>query len=186
MQAYWCLWNINTCCYWFMTVSFIKYFIHYRNLKLYLLSCVDRRTFLKKAPSYSKRLGILVQSIALRWHVYWNNSIVFFCDAPSQNHFTLSLFEFWRSWDRASWYNHENNQQDALYRLIYYSKSAVRVSGDVFAPHQEHLTVFTVSGSVHLSCCRLPPGNHWTSLTQRAISKTSKHTARYRRDNKTR
>jgi len=55
----------------------------------------------------------------------------------------------------ASWYNYENNQQDALYRLIHYSKSALHVSGDVFAHHQEHLTVFTVSGSVHPSCCRL-------------------------------
>ena len=27
--------------------------------------------------------------------------------------------------------------------------------GDVCAEHQEHLTVFTVSGSVHPSCCRL-------------------------------
>ena len=51
--------------------------------------------------------------------------------------------------------NYENNQQDALYRLIYYSKSALHVSGDVFAHHQEHQTVFTVSGSVHPSCCRL-------------------------------
>jgi len=42
-----------------------------------------------------------------------------------------------------------------LYRLIYYSKSAVHVSGDVFAHNQEHLTVFTVSGSVRPSCCRL-------------------------------
>jgi hypothetical protein len=40
--------------------------------------------------------------------------------------------------------------------LIYYSMSALHVSGDVFAHHQEHLTVFTVSGSVHPSCCRLP------------------------------
>jgi len=36
-----------------------------------------------------------------------------------------------------------------LCRLIYYSKSAVHVSGDVFAHHQEHLTVFTVPGSIH-------------------------------------
>jgi len=43
---------------------------------------------------------------------------------------------------------YENNQQDALYILIYYSKSALHVSGDVFAHHQEHMTVFTVSGSV--------------------------------------
>ena len=40
--------------------------------------------------------------------------------------------------------------------LIHYSKSALRVSGDVFAHHQEHLTVFTLSGSVHPSL--LPVG----------------------------
>jgi hypothetical protein len=39
--------------------------------------------------------------------------------------------------------NYENNQQDALYRLIYYSKLALHVSGNIFAHHQEHLTVFT-------------------------------------------
>ena len=36
-----------------------------------------------------------------------------------------------------------------LYRLIYYSQSALHVSGDVFAHHQEHLIVFTASGSVN-------------------------------------
>ena len=36
-----------------------------------------------------------------------------------------------------------------LYRLIYYYQSALHVSGDVFAHHQEHLTVFTSSGSIH-------------------------------------
>jgi hypothetical protein len=46
-----------------------------------------------------------------------------------------------------------------LYRLIYYSKSALHVSGDIFAHHQEHLTVFTVSGNVHPSCCRLVPAD---------------------------
>jgi hypothetical protein len=61
----------------------------------------------------------------------------------------------WCSWNRASWYSYENNQQDALYRLMYSSKSALHVSGDVFFHHQENLTVFTVSGSVHPSCCRL-------------------------------
>ena len=48
--------------------------------------------------------------------------------------------------------------------LIYYSKSAVHVSGHVFAHHQEHLTVFTVSGSVHPSCCRLVSRVHWNAL----------------------
>ena len=57
-------------------------------------------------------------------------------------------------------YNYENNHQDALYRLIYYFRSALHVSGDVFAHHQEHLNVFTVSGSVHPSCCRLPAGRN--------------------------
>jgi hypothetical protein len=61
----------------------------------------------------------------------------------------------WCSWIRVSWYNYENNQQDAPYRLIYFSKSALHVSGDVFSHHQEHLSVFTVSGSVHRSCCWL-------------------------------
>ena len=31
-----------------------------------------------------------------------------------------------------------------LYRLIYFSSSALHVSGDVFAHHQEHLTVCAV------------------------------------------
>jgi len=33
--------------------------------------------------------------------------------------------------------------------------SALHVSSDISAHHQEHLTVFTVSGSVHPSCWRL-------------------------------
>jgi len=55
----------------------------------------------------------------------------------------------------------KNNQQDVLYRFIYYSKSALHDSGDVLAHHQEHWTVFTVSGSVHPSCCRLVFPKSW-------------------------
>jgi hypothetical protein len=55
---------------------------------------------------------------------------------------------------------HWDRQQDALYRLIDYSKSGLHVSGDDFTHHQEHLTVFTVSGSVHPSCCRLAAGSN--------------------------
>jgi hypothetical protein len=73
----------------------------------------------------------------------------------SMSRYRLELCTWRRSWFRASWYNYKNSQQDVLYRLIYYSKSAVYVSGDVFAHHQQHLTVFTVSVSVHPSCCRL-------------------------------
>ena len=53
----------------------------------------------------------------------------------------------------------KKNQQAALYRLIYYSKLALHVSGDVFAHHQEHLTVFTASGNIHQYRCRLPAGS---------------------------
>jgi hypothetical protein len=48
-------------------------------------------------------------------------------------------------------HDYENNQQDALYRLIYYSKSALYASGVVCTHHQKHLIVFTESGSVHPS-----------------------------------
>jgi hypothetical protein len=61
--------------------------------------------------------------------------------------------------ERQFWKNCENNQRDALYRLIYYFKSDLHVSGVVFAHHQEHLTAFRVPGSVHPSCCRLPAGS---------------------------
>jgi hypothetical protein len=60
--------------------------------------------------------------------------------------------------------SYKNNQQDALYRLIYYSKSALRVSGGVFAHHQEQLTVFTVSDSIHPSCCWLVSWMSWNCV----------------------
>jgi len=48
-----------------------------------------------------------------------------------------------------------------LYRLIYFTLSDLHVSGDVFAHHQEHLTVFTVSGSIYPGCYRLVS---WSSI----------------------
>ena len=41
-----------------------------------------------------------------------------------------------------------NKMQLRVYRLIYYSKSALHVSGDAFAHHQEHLNVFTASDNI--------------------------------------
>jgi len=61
---------------------------------------------------------------------------------------------------------YENNQQDTLYRLIYYSKSALHILGDVFAHHQEHLTVFTVPGTVQPSFCRHQPAETWLNTTR--------------------
>jgi len=47
------------------------------------------------------------------------------------------------------------NNKMQLYSLIYYSQSALHVSSDVFAHHQEKLTVFTVSDVIHPDRCRL-------------------------------
>jgi hypothetical protein len=57
---------------------------------------------------------------------------------------------------------------DVLYRLIYYSKSAQHISGDVFAHRQEHLTVFTLSGSVHPSLTHSghKPAPNWVNTTR--------------------
>jgi hypothetical protein len=80
------------------------------------------------------------------WHVFLYSEI---------------LYATWLAFmNPCMWYNYENNQQYALYRLIYCSKSALHVSGDLFAHHQEHLTVFPVSDSLHQSCCRQQLG--WT------------------------
>jgi hypothetical protein len=54
-----------------------------------------------------------------------------------------------------------------LHTSIYYSKSAPHVSDDVFANHQEHLTEFTVSGSIH------PPRCCWLAKQFQLIHDTS-------------
>ena len=83
------------------------------------------------------------------WHCVWHGETLWKCNG----------YLAWLMADSV-WHNYENNQRDALYRLIYYSKSALHVSGDVFAHRQEHMTVFTVSGSVRPRCCRLPAGSN--------------------------
>jgi len=51
-----------------------------------------------------------------------------------------------------------------LCRLIYYSLSALYVSGDFFAHHQEHLNAFTASGIIHQCRCRLVSWMSWNSM----------------------
>jgi len=63
------------------------------------------------------------------------------------------LFDVHESVHHNTIMNTTNKMQ--LYRLIHFSLSVLHVSGDVFAHHHEHLAVFTVSGSVHPSSCRL-------------------------------
>jgi len=111
--------------------------------------------------SWQVRRYVTLVARCRQWSAVWIGGIQFSSShpviVPSKYDHTLHFLCSWTwcSWIRASWYNYENNQQDALYRLIYYSKSVLYVWGDVFVHHQEHLTVFTVSGSVHPSCCRL-------------------------------
>jgi hypothetical protein len=113
---------------------------------------------LVKLPSYSVLL-----------HRAWNMYRVLYTYVFNET------TETWLSWIRASWYNHKNNQQHALYKLIYYSKSALHVSGDVFAHHQEHFTVFTVSDSANLSCCRLVSQMIWNTFGTPAASNLGEH-----------
>ena len=95
----------------------------------------------------------MVGCAAIYFERFLHHSSTYLSNCTVPHHRRLKVWETWRSWIHASWYNYENNQQDALYRLIYYSTSALHVSGDVYAYCQEHLTVFTASGSVHASCC---------------------------------
>jgi len=48
-----------------------------------------------------------------------------------------------------------------LFGLFICTQSALHVSGDVFAHHQEHLIVFKASDIVHLCCCRPVSWTRW-------------------------
>ena len=58
-----------------------------------------------------------------------------------------------------------DDQQEVTSGLFICIKLALHVSGDVFAHHQEHLTVFTASDVVHLYCCRPVSWTRWNSLS---------------------
>ena len=58
----------------------------------------------------------------------------------------LLMWRIWRTPNNTSKQQMEINS--AFKGLIYYSYSALYVSGDVFAHHQEHLTVFTASDTI--------------------------------------
>ena len=53
-----------------------------------------------------------------------------------------------------------------IFCLFICTQSAVHVSGDVFANHREHLTVFTASYIVHLCCCRPVSWTRWNEMVQ--------------------
>jgi hypothetical protein len=57
-----------------------------------------------------------------------------------------------------------NNMQ--IFGLFICTQSALHVSGDVFAHHQDHLTVFTAADIVHRYCCGLAAGSNIGGLYQ--------------------
>ena len=59
--------------------------------------------------------------------------------------------------------NDVGNQQDVTtFSLMNLFKSALHVTGDKFAHHQEHfLTVYTAFGKMHRHCCRPVPRLRW-------------------------
>jgi hypothetical protein len=74
------------------------------------------------------------------------------------------MFDVHESMHRHTIMNITNKMQ--LHRFIYFFYlSALHVSGDVSTHFQEHLTVFTVFGSIHPSCCRLVPAATWMNTT---------------------
>jgi len=66
-----------------------------------------------------------------------------------------------------------------LYRLIYYSWSALHVSGNVFAHHQEHLAVFTVSGSIYPSRYWLVSSMGWNCISNPSMTPAGSDLGKY-------
>jgi len=96
---------------------------------------------------------------------------------------TIDFVMIWCSWIRASWFNYENNQQDALYRLIYYSKSALRVelTWNNKLIYIVHLVGYFHSGFVisvrHCVCpsVRMEQlDSHWTDFRENLYMSTSR------------
>jgi len=54
-----------------------------------------------------------------------------------------------------------------IFGLFIFNQSALHVSGEIFAHHQEHLTVFTASDIVHLCCCRSMSWTRWNVFPPR-------------------
>jgi hypothetical protein len=125
-----------------------------RTISLLCIVTSTFRTDLYLVPPYFT-VKVVWKDLSRITFLCLNSASLIFCWWTfSNSKWTLELNKTWRSWICASWYNYANNQQGALYILIYYSRWALHVSGDVFVHHQEHLTVFTISVSVHPSCCR--------------------------------
>jgi hypothetical protein len=122
--------------------------------------CIEKNVF-ANAPKYYVifTLPILLQAA------------VKCSDCPQKIHHEISI-NFFFTWENEEFRHsskfdvHESMLRDTnvkvtnkmqLYRLIYFyfSLSTLHVFGNVFAHHQEHMTVFTESGRIHPNCCRL-------------------------------
>jgi hypothetical protein len=65
-----------------------------------------------------------------------------------------------------------NNMQ--LCRIIYYSLTALHVSSDIFAHHQDHLNCIRASGIIQVCRCRLVSWEcwHWSEVLTQPVHKT--------------
>ena len=115
--------------------------------------------------SYSPLWALAWRKILLHFCLSITNSLRLFTPSTWRSLSTSSLYPFLglplRLVPSSSWVKIFlgilSSSVMQLYRLIYYSKSALHVSGNFFAHHQEHLSVFTVSVNVHQCRCRHQP-----------------------------
>jgi hypothetical protein len=64
-----------------------------------------------------------------------------------------------------------DDQQDATtLAYLFIPNQALHVSGDVFAHHQEHLTVFTASDINHRYCCQLVSWMRWNCCSISSVT----------------
>jgi hypothetical protein len=160
---------------WMQANKNILYFVH-RDIFNTVSLCRMSRTR-KKTPNTWRRKYMNHQKhgdFNKLWQ--WAGPHTITLSKPSSQYFNFNRI-YWLSTGFNKWLFWtimKVTKKMQIYRLIYYSKSALHVSGDVFAHHQKHLSVFTVSGSVHPSCCRLVSWMSWNSSKTPAGSNLGK------------
>jgi len=112
-------------------------------------SSSGRKIQVPKDKCYGFSSSAVLFLLYLHYVWWWSICVIETCSGKEKtNVWSLCVVFVWavllvintKGW----WYDYENNLQDALYRLIYYSRSALHVSGDVFTHHQEHLTIYSI------------------------------------------
>ena len=103
--------------------------------------------------------GCLMQ-FTIRSQRFWEQT---FCTITKKNNIC-------RNWCQKNMfgqrYKQKKKNETNFCSFINLFKSALHVSGDKFAHHQEHfLTVYTAFGTMHRHCCRPVPRLRWSSIS---------------------